>query len=460
MIRTHTDEPDLITYDNSTISVNEKLFYFLFFAALELVLAFSSFGFIHSYRVAITTLHIPVLLGAFATGRWGGAGMGAIFGLISMWKASNVAFTPGDAIFSPIASPDFWGSIIMGLGMRILFGFCSGWIFEKVKTLNVIWPALFVATAFCTYLHSFLVLLAMSVFFPDQGMNPLSMTSRGLILYTFSGIIVTAICYVGLRTRLGRQVSTIIHHIQSMDLTSRNFLHMLFFVGVIFIVSSSLVIHFLGRVEELLVVYHIDITWRMRDIIGGWGIQFVVSISALSFILFWIFAYFYDVSSTAINRSRRDALTSLYNKEAVEQLVNACIRGSDNPVGAFIMLEIDHFKAINDQHGHMVGDQVLGEVSRCLTEEARENDLVGRMGGDEFCLYIDGYIAQDDLEIKVYHIFSAVRALTLPDGSPVAVSVGVTKGIAKSFRQLYGEADKALYLSKNNGRNCCHYYEH
>jgi uncharacterized membrane protein len=77
--------------------------------ALELVLAFSTIGFINIPPISVTTLHIPVLIGAFYFGRKGGTLLGAVFGLVSMWKASAMIFIPANAAFSPFDSPSLWG---------------------------------------------------------------------------------------------------------------------------------------------------------------------------------------------------------------------------------------------------------------------------------------------------------------------------------------------------------------
>lgn len=128
----------------------------------------------------------------------------------------------------------------------------------------------------------------------------------------------------------------------------------------------------------------------------------------------------------------------------------------DTPV-SIIYLDIDHFKSINDQYGHSVGDNVLTLLSRTLTDNLRQTDYMGRFGGEEFLICmpetsIDGALIQAErLRQKVEEIHFESSGQTLK----VTLSCGVTEAhpYELSLEKMISRADQALYLAKNLGRN-------
>ena len=89
-----------------------------------------------------------------------------------------------------------------------------------------------------------------------------------------------------------------------------------------------------------------------------------------------------------LKSAQTDGLTGIYNKRSTEERINE-IR-DENPAekGTFVILDVDKFKEVNDRYGHMAGDKVLSEFGRILKAHFREEDVVGRIGGDEFVVYI------------------------------------------------------------------------
>lgn len=154
-----------------------------------------------------------------------------------------------------------------------------------------------------------------------------------------------------------------------------------------------------------------------------------------------------------------DGLTGLLTRGGFAELaghVLAASRRQTRAVG-FLIVDIDHFKAINDGHGHQTGDAVLAEVARRLREGAREIDLVSRFGGEEFALLLP----QADLEQARQageRLRQRVTAAPVRYGEkalPVTISIGVSSGDAAGIDidRLYREADAALYRAKAGGRN-------
>jgi diguanylate cyclase len=156
--------------------------------------------------------------------------------------------------------------------------------------------------------------------------------------------------------------------------------------------------------------------------------------------------------------SRTDSLTGLTNHGAwKDQLAMTFIisQNSRRP-STIALIDIDHFKTINDTYGHMVGDNVLREISKMLTVNLRTTDLAGRYGGDEFCV-----ILPDTDAVQASQILERLRTVVadLHDPEHPALKLSLSIGLATRTPELsdadkwLNEADKALYAAKHNGRN-------
>ena len=116
------------------------------------------------------------------------------------------------------------------------------------------------------------------------------------------------------------------------------------------------------------------------------------------------------------------------------------------------MIDVDNFKAINDGHGHQLGDKVLRKIGTMLGLHIREDDVVYRYGGEEFCILLPG-ASDADAELAASRIVQAARQIMLPDGSTVTVSVGVANGSTADVMSTLELADQAMYWAKENGRD-------
>jgi diguanylate cyclase (GGDEF)-like protein len=125
-----------------------------------------------------------------------------------------------------------------------------------------------------------------------------------------------------------------------------------------------------------------------------------------------------------------------------------------------MMIDLDHFKQINDSHGHLIGDAVLREVSRRLRATIRPYDFIGRYGGEEFLILVPSCNQQDLLAgAERLRICAAGTPIKTPDG-PISctISVGVVAAVPQNkdpleYEQLLRASDAALYRAKANGRN-------
>lgn len=150
-----------------------------------------------------------------------------------------------------------------------------------------------------------------------------------------------------------------------------------------------------------------------------------------------------------------DQLTNLYNRHFLMDVANQKVARAKRHNYALwvLMIDIDHFKSINDTHGHAVGDEVLKAVAEALVQDNRNEDLAARFGGEEFVVVFDPCEDEDAFN-KSVRILDAIESLQ-PKGINVTISIGMAKILEKDkdFEDLLKRADLALYEAKNNGRN-------
>ncbi|MFI3210883.1 MAG: GGDEF domain-containing protein [Peptostreptococcaceae bacterium] len=165
-------------------------------------------------------------------------------------------------------------------------------------------------------------------------------------------------------------------------------------------------------------------------------------------------------------KSELDLLTSLYNKVTTADRINEFLkRDNRKSRGALFIIDIDNFKTINDRLGHFKGDEVLLELSKSLSSIFRPYDIIGRIGGDEFIVFIEGefnenYIKQKAL--KICELFNRSYSNDNIEFYWVSASIGISlyPNFGESFEELYKTADIALYQTKSKGKNGYTIYEY
>lgn len=164
---------------------------------------------------------------------------------------------------------------------------------------------------------------------------------------------------------------------------------------------------------------------------------------------------------TIKDQLRTDGLTGALNRGAfVEAAEELFARARNGVQHALVMVDIDHFKKINDRFGHYYGDRVLVRVCDALRATLRTDDLVGRIGGDEFVILLKNILNHAALEGKIN---SLCEQLCQRVSSEIVVSCSFGAALCPrdglTFDELYGKADTAMYAAKEAGRNCARIYE-
>lgn len=158
-----------------------------------------------------------------------------------------------------------------------------------------------------------------------------------------------------------------------------------------------------------------------------------------------------------------DSLTSAMNRryfyQEGEQILNSSEENTTNKSASILVIDLDHFKSINDTYGHAVGDQVLEQFTQNIKAQINEGDLFGRVGGEEFAILLKDLTLKQSVDIaKIICEKTSETPILLSDHQElkISVSIGVSHQMLPfhgNIQQLINRADSALYQAKQSGRN-------
>lgn len=167
----------------------------------------------------------------------------------------------------------------------------------------------------------------------------------------------------------------------------------------------------------------------------------------------------------ATKKSEIDVLTKLFNRDSFEQRINGFLatENADGQLHAFMMIDVDYFKQVNDAHGHIAGDNVLVQCAVALKNTFRNVDDAARLGGDEFAVFCKGISDVETILSKVDNLREAWRSIGVGNSAEARISASIGVALAPkdgmSYQELYKKADLALYEAKRQGRDCCIVYD-
>ena len=161
------------------------------------------------------------------------------------------------------------------------------------------------------------------------------------------------------------------------------------------------------------------------------------------------------------NLAETDALTHILNRSGGESRIYSLLE--KDKTGMLLLLDADHFKYVNDNYGHDMGDSVIISLACCLKESFRDTDIVFRLGGDEFVAFAEGVENEEIGRLVVDRLFSNIDKISFPEMTDwrLRISVGAvlcTKDNREPFATLYQNADKAMYESKQHEGNYLTFY--
>lgn len=156
-------------------------------------------------------------------------------------------------------------------------------------------------------------------------------------------------------------------------------------------------------------------------------------------------------------RADHDPLTGLLNRSSFAALAENVLQSHKDKRHAFLMLDIDNFKQINDTFGHATGDELLGTIAKKLQTTFRERDLIGRMGGDEFAVFLTDITERDTVISRAGFLGDALDMQVEEGGYTAHISCSIGIAFApdhgNTVRTLYANADQAQYRAKRSGKN-------
>lgn len=163
------------------------------------------------------------------------------------------------------------------------------------------------------------------------------------------------------------------------------------------------------------------------------------------------------------SKAETDLLTGLLNKIATEKHIQEYLEGDGiNEPGMLFVLDVDNFKKINDTMGHAFGDQVLATLGVKLRNQFRSSDIIGRIGGDEFMVYLKKIPDENTQQKEANKMINFFRSFQAGDyvkySATASIGVSLYPQDGKTFEELYKAADKGVYLSKQRGKNQLAFY--
>lgn len=162
--------------------------------------------------------------------------------------------------------------------------------------------------------------------------------------------------------------------------------------------------------------------------------------------------------------AEKDSMTGLYNKAATQLMITECIRKSaPGERHAFMMIDLDNFKMVNDRFGHAYGDAAIIKLAHLTKSIFRTTDIIGRIGGDEFVVFLKNVDDNAVIEEKAEALCKGMNRIEARPGSKymLSVTVGVSfyGSDAENYDSLYKAADTAMYIAKSKGKNRWEFYK-
>ncbi len=160
-------------------------------------------------------------------------------------------------------------------------------------------------------------------------------------------------------------------------------------------------------------------------------------------------------------KSELDEMTGLCNKSTTEYHMDKILKLSENHLEVLMVIDIDNFKTVNDSSGHQAGDHVIKIIANLISSLFRKSDVVGRIGGDEFCVLMVDVPNMELARDKANELIQIMRYkpnLTIPEYVTVSIGMSSNHKMNTSYPALFQQADQALYEAKQAGKANCREY--
>lgn len=439
---------------------------FIFCVALEIMMSFTSFGYIHLKSASVTFAFMPVLIAGCFLGTWQAAAVGLVFGLCSMYKAAAYYVSDFDKVFSPFMSGMPLQSILLSVGTRTLFGLVIGLMFRWAHTRRHPMPWIATISAIASKLQAALVYTAMGLLFPHLGFSSASTfhlpitsdTDAIWIALDLLGSVISAAMICGLWVL--RQSNRFREFQRSHSLTGittytnrRTLIVIALFLVISTVITSSSSIYFNQRVSAMLDRYDILLPEHAQHDMVHLQVQSLFATAALNVIIVILFIAAYRYLSYRNYVSELDTLTGAMGRRMFMRYCDS-VAGMARGTGWFVFIDVDYFKHLNDAYGHPAGDAALRGVASAMEAVFGQYGKVGRMGGDEFAIMSTANLSIAEMKELLGQLQKEAGGV-LPGKCAVTLSIGAYRfRCPQTTDAIYAAADHLLYLSKARGRSC------
>lgn len=426
--------------------------------AIELIMAFTFLGFLHIEPISITTAYIPIVVAGCLLGPVESTLIAMVFGLSSMYKASALYVVSVDRIFSPVHSGNPVGSILVSVGSRVLFGLVIGILFSFIKGRKYEKAGIWILSLIAPWMHAFFVYTAIGIYFPKLGYggsSTLHIGSNDVIIAVFC-VFWVEIAYTIYHSERIQKYKDAVNQSADNPYLSPKVIGISVMISILVISMAFLSTgYFSDRAEYMLLQHKIQVTDVIESDLLHLQIQFLVAMLALDFILILTMLMIYRYMKYREYQGKIDVLTGVMGRRL---FLHHCENMQNDPwmsgrQGWFLFLDVDWFKKINDNLGHVVGDETLKQFAIFLKKQFEECGAVGRVGGDEFAVMIEREMSQEELERRLEKFLMDISKILTE--MTVSCSIGAWHfEFPKQMKELLTRTDEVLYEAKANGRAC------
>lgn len=343
-----------------------------------------------------------------------------------------------------------------------MFGLLTGILYtfaKRSKRYVYLWIG--VISALGRLLHSILVYAFMGIFFPEMGFHIGSAfdnwgTANDILTSALTTILVLG-AYAFRQSSFFKQFEYRMFRKHSSQTRKTHFFGpILWIAGVTLVAAISIALYFVQRMSQVLSTsgYKLDDTANYD--LMHLQVQFLLGILSLIFLVVLCLFLVYQYTVYLEQEAQTDTLTGIMNRSGFSSFCEHIIkelrfRGEEK--GYFLVIDIDHFKSVNDTMGHLKGDEVLRKVAQHMQSIFGSWGVTGRMGGDEFVALLYTPLKQKDMEGLMNRFMDRVRQIAGAENT-ISCSIGITPFYqVSSLQTLYENADQCLYKAKNLGRD-------
>ena len=207
------------------------------------------------------------------------------------------------------------------------------------------------------------------------------------------------------------------------------------------------------------VLYNISLLFMSRYSVSTWYISRTIEVISKLTVMVIFMCHIFSALRVTKNIAHRDPLTNIFNRNYFFNELKAQSASAQKTSYCVMIMDIDHFKKVNDTWGHPVGDQVIQTVVSIIGKSIRPNDLLARVGGEEFGVLLtetdteSAKVLAERIRANVEHLTGDNPEYAIPLKVTISIGAVVTQGNALNPNEIYRMADNALYEAKETGRN-------